>query len=69
MASTINFTIRLGPLVTLELAGDNCNEISEALNGFETLNQQINSMCSELAESIYPQDTDSGGKKRAEARK
>ncbi len=71
MASTvINFTIRLGPLVTLAVSGTNCKDISEALDGFEKLNRQIDGMCSELAENIYPEVAEPEGKEEgAKAKK
>ena len=54
MSASIVLKIRLGPLVYFEVEGDNCTEISEALQGYQTLNQQINDMCSDLAERVYP---------------
>jgi hypothetical protein len=54
MSSFIILKVRLGPLVSLELTGENCKEISEALEGFERLNRQIEAMCNDLAERAYP---------------
>ncbi|NIR65967.1 MAG: hypothetical protein GWN61_17195 [candidate division Zixibacteria bacterium] len=56
--ANIDLRIKLGPLVSLAISGQSCEEISEALKGFEVLNQQIDSMCGELAENIYPQEPD-----------
>lgn len=54
MSASMNLKIRLGPLVTLEVSGNNCDEIHKALEGFDKLNQKIDAMCSDLAERIYP---------------
>lgn len=58
MSASMTLKVRLGPLVTLEIAGDNCEEICAALSGFEPLNRQIDAMCSDLAERMYPEDND-----------
>jgi hypothetical protein len=55
MTVHITLKVRLGPLVTFEMTGQSCNELSEALKGFELLNQQIGTMCSDLAERVYPE--------------
>jgi hypothetical protein len=52
----MNLKIRLGPLVSLEVTGSNCEEIRAALEGFEKLNQQVDAMCSDLAERMYPDE-------------
>ncbi len=57
MPSHMNLKIRLGPLVTLEVSGDNCEELRTALDGFKPLNQQIDAMCSDLAERMYPEES------------
>lgn len=54
MSARMNLRIRLGPLVMLEVSGDNCEEITQALKGFDKLNRDIDAMCSDLAERIYP---------------
>lgn len=59
MSASMNLKIRLGPLVSLEVHGDNCEEIRAALEGFEKLNQQVDAMCSDLAERMYPEEADS----------
>jgi hypothetical protein len=59
MSASMNLKIRLGPLVSLEVSGDNCEEIRTALEGFEQLNQQVDAMCSDLAERMYPEDSES----------
>ena len=56
MSANMNLKIRLGPLVSLEISGDNCEEIRAALEGFEQLNQQVDAMCGDLAERMYPED-------------
>lgn len=53
MSASLFLKVNLGPLVTLEVRGDNCQEISDALKGHEELNKLLNNMCSELAENIY----------------
>ncbi len=58
MSASMSLKIRLGPLVTLEVSGDNCEELNDALEGFEPLNKQIDAMCSDLAERMYPEQTD-----------
>ena len=59
MSASMNLKIRLGPLVSLEVTGDNCEEIRAALDGFESLNKQLDAMCSALAERIYPDEQES----------
>ena len=58
MSASMNLKIRLGPLVTLEVSGDNCEEIHSALQGFELLNEKIDAMCGDLAERMYPEETE-----------
>jgi len=57
VSASMSLKIRLGPLVSLEVHGDNCEEIRASLEGFEQLNQQVDAMCSDLAERMYPEDT------------
>ena len=52
---SMTLRIQLGPLVSFEVEGDNCRELTEALEGFEKLNQRIDAMCSDLAERVYPE--------------
>jgi hypothetical protein len=56
MSARLNLKIRLGPLVTLELSGDNCEEIRGALEGFQPLNQELDAICSDLADRMYPEE-------------
>ena len=49
--------IRLGPMVTLEISGNNCEEIRNTFKGFEKLNKELDAMCSDLAERMYPEET------------
>ena len=60
----INMSIRLGPMVQFQIAGDNCREIAAALDGFEELNQTVDAMFSDLAERVYPETGDDGGTPR-----
>jgi hypothetical protein len=59
MAASIVLTIRLGPMVSFRIEGDNCGEILEALEGFGPLNQRIDEMCSDLGERMYPESVES----------
>ncbi len=55
MAASIVLSIRLGPMVSYRIQGDNCQEILEALEGFAELNQRIDEMCSDLGDRMYPE--------------
>ena len=55
MAANIVLKIRLGPLVSFEIEGQDCEEISNALEGYEKLNDLLDALCSDLAERIYPE--------------
>lgn len=50
----MSLRIRLGPLVYVQVDGDNCAELSSALEGYEELNTKVDAMCSDLAERVYP---------------
>lgn len=50
----MSLRIRLGPLVYFQVDGDNCTELSSALEGFEELNSRVDAMCSDLAARVYP---------------
>jgi len=54
MAASMVLKIKLGPFVAFEIEGDNAGEIYEALDGFEKLNERIDTMCGDLAERVYP---------------
>ncbi|KAA1003839.1 hypothetical protein OKW43_008073 [Paraburkholderia sp. WC7.3g] len=56
----ITMSIRLGPMVHFQIEGQNCTEISQALDGFEHLNKTVDDMFSDLAERVYP-DLDTEG--------
>ncbi len=49
--------IKLGPFVAFEVEGENCKEITHALEDFEELNQRVDAMCSDLANRVYPEPT------------
>jgi hypothetical protein len=66
MSASIILNIRLGPLVTFKIQGDNCEEILEALEGFSELNQRIDEMCSDLGERMYPEVVDFEGQEDQE---
>lgn len=57
MLASIMLRIRLGPLVSFEIEGDTCKEISDALDGYEDLNQRLDLMCTDLAGRVYPDGT------------
>jgi hypothetical protein len=46
--------IRLGPLVSFEVEGENCRELADALDDFNRLNRTVDAMCSDLAVRVYP---------------
>lgn len=62
---SINMSIRLGPMVHFEVSGENCEEIAEALKGFEVLNKTVDAMFSDLAERVYPATHGPAGKAEA----
>ena len=73
MAVSISFLINLGKGVEIRIAGQNCQEIAKALDGFEDLNVRIDAMCGDLAERVYPEGADlddlageGGGREEAE---
>jgi hypothetical protein len=55
MAVSITLTIRLGPLVSLKVTGQSCEELAQALEGYDHLNHRVDAMCSDLAERVYPE--------------
>ena len=55
MSARMVLKIKLGPLVHFEITGDNCGEISEALKGYQELNEQLDALCSDLAARVYPE--------------
>ncbi|MBS0172100.1 MAG: hypothetical protein JSR62_17275 [Nitrospira sp.] len=54
MAASMILRIKLGPFVSFEVEGENCEEICESLKGFEQLNERVDGMCSDLVERLYP---------------
>ena len=74
MAANIVLKIRLGPLVSLEVEGQDCGEISAALEGYEKLNNILGELCGDLAERVYPEgmepeeETEPGGDGEPEAK-
>ena len=51
----ISISLNLGPMVKIEIEGDSCPEIVEALTGFEKLNDTVDSMFSDLAQRVFPE--------------
>jgi hypothetical protein len=62
MAATIAFKMQIGPMVAIQIEGHSCKEISEALEGYERLNKQVEGMCSGLADKVYPEHPDDNPK-------
>lgn len=58
MSSRIILKVRLGPLVSFEISGNNCDELNEALIGYEKLNVTLDDMCGDLADRVYPEGVD-----------
>ena len=58
-------SLQLGPMVKIDIEGDNCPEITAALRGFEQLNQTVDAMFSDLAKRVYP-ETDHEPKESAD---
>ena len=54
MPANIILKMQIGPMVSLQVEGHTCREISEALEGYERLNHQVEHLCSTLAEAAYP---------------
>lgn len=52
---SMTLRIRVGPLVEIQVNGQNSKEIANALEGFEELNKRVDAMCSDLAERVYPE--------------
>jgi len=61
MAANMVLRIKLGPFVSFEIEGANCEEICQSLKGFEKLNERIDAMCSDLAERVYPDGVGASG--------
>ena len=55
MPASMILRIKLGPFVSFEIEGENCEEIFQSLKGFEKLNERVEAMCSDLAERVYPE--------------
>lgn len=53
-SASITLAIRLGPMVSFQIEGRNCQEITRALRGFEQLNRTVDEMFSDLAKRVYP---------------
>jgi hypothetical protein len=58
----IVISLNLGPMVKIEIEGDSCPEIVEALTGFEKLNHTVDSMFSDLAQRVFPEGVPSDEK-------
>ena len=58
--ANIVLSIKLGPMVSFQIEGRNCTEITGALKGFEQLNHTVDAMFSDLAKRVYPDVEHSG---------
>jgi hypothetical protein len=58
MSASITLFVRLGPMVSLRVSGQSCQELAKALEGYDDLNVRIDSMCGDLANRIYPEGLD-----------
>jgi hypothetical protein len=48
-------SLQLGPMVKIDIEGENCPELTEALRGFEQLNKTVDAMFSDLAKRVFPE--------------
>jgi hypothetical protein len=48
-------SLQLGPMVKIDIEGENCSEITGALQGFERLNETVDAMFSDLAKRVFPE--------------
>ncbi|MCP5072694.1 MAG: hypothetical protein GY947_05275 [Rhodobacteraceae bacterium] len=66
MATTITVRILLGGLVHVEIDGTDAKEISEALEGWEEMNERIDNAACDLAKRVYAEGgVQNGGDKAA----
>ncbi len=63
---TVSIRIRLGPMAEITAHGENCREIAEHLRGWEELNEQVERLCGDLAERMYPEDKSDGTHQQTE---
>ena len=57
MLEQVTIKLQIGPMVVIEAQGKNCEEIADALKGWEKLNPQVEKLCIDLAERVYPEET------------
>jgi hypothetical protein len=50
----ISMSLQLGPMVKIDIHGESCSEITNALQGFEQLNKTVDAMFSDLATRVFP---------------
>ncbi len=50
----IRLSLQIGPMVRVDIEGENCPDITQALRGFEQLNQTVDSMFGDLANRVFP---------------
>lgn len=51
----IFMSLQLGPMVKIDIEGENCSEITDALRGFQELNGTVDAMFSDLAKRVFPE--------------
>jgi hypothetical protein len=54
----ISMSLQLGPMVKINIEGNNCREITEALQDFDKLNRTVDDMFSDLAKRVFPETED-----------
>ena len=63
----ISMSLQLGPMVKINIEGNNCGEITEALQGFDKMNRTVDDMFSDLAKRVFPETEDSSRPHEREA--
>jgi hypothetical protein len=51
----IRLSLQIGPMVRVDIEGENCPDITESLRGFEQLNQTVDAMFADLAKRVFPE--------------
>ena len=51
----ISMSLQLGPMVKIDIHGESCSEITDALRGFEQLTKTVDAMFSDLAKRVFPE--------------
>ena len=67
MAASITLEIKLGHMVSFEIRGASCKELTTALEGYDQLNLLLDGMFSDLAGRIYPEGVEPADEEGEEA--